>query len=430
MLGNALHIALREIRRNLMRAFLTVLGVIIGVAAVITMVTLGQGTTQAVKNQISNLGSNLVMLRPGMGFGPRSSSAGVPNFTRRDAEALREQVYGIAAIAPVKSTNLSTIYRQKARSTGVTGSTPEYFGINNWKLAEGRFFDDADVRDGAAVCVIGDTVKQELFGPEDPLGKLIRIGASSSSTSKSSTASSSSSSTASSTTPYSSSFQVIGVLAAKGQVGMGNQDDTIIVPLTAIQRRLTGRTSSRDISQIAISAKDGADSDRLIADITTVMRIRRGLGRNEETNFNVFDTRQIAETLSSSTQMMTMLLAAVAGVSLLVGGIGIMNIMLVSVTERTREIGIRLAIGARAREVLLQFLVEAITLSCIGGITGIVIAFGLCYGLAKVIQVPFLFDLRINVIAFLFSAAVGIVFGFAPARRAAALDPIEALRHE
>lgn len=417
MLGNAFHIALREIRRNLMRAFLTVLGVIIGVAAVITMVTLGQGTTQAVKNQISNLGSNLVMLRPGMGFGPRSSSAGVPNFTERDVDTLREQVYGIAEIAPVKSTNLSTIYRQNARSTNVTGSTLEYFGINNWKLAKGQLFDESDLRDGAAVCVIGDTVKQELFGSEDPIGKLIRIGVNSSSNSTS-------------TDSYSASFQVIGVLAAKGQVGMGNQDDTIIVPLTAIQRRLTGRTSSRDISQIAISAKEGADSDRLIADITSIMRDRRNLARNEENNFNVFDTRQIAETLSASTKMMTTLLAAVAGVSLLVGGIGIMNIMLVSVTERTREIGIRLAIGARAREVLLQFLVEAITLSCIGGITGIVLAFGLCFGLAKLIQVPFEFDLRINVIAFLFSAAVGIVFGFAPARRAAALDPIDALRHE
>ena len=225
-------------------------------------------------------------------------------------------------------------------------------------------------------------------------------------------------------------MQVIGVLAAKGQIGMGNQDDIIIMPLTALQRRLTGRTSSRDVSQIAISAREGSDSDRLVSDITTLMRARRNLDRNKDNDFNVFDTRQIAETLSASTQMMTTLLAAVAGVSLLVGGIGIMNIMLVSVTERTREIGIRLAIGARAREVLLQFLVEAVTLSCIGGLVGIAVAFGLCVGIAQIIQVPFIFDLRINVIAFLFSAAVGIAFGYAPARRAAALDPIDALRHE
>jgi putative ABC transport system permease protein len=421
MLGNAFHIAVREIRRNLMRAFLTVLGVIIGVAAVVTMVTLGQGTTQAVKNQISSLGSNLVMLRPGQGFGPRASSAGVPNFTEADVEALRGQVFGIAAIAPVTSSNLSTIYRQNARSTSITGTTPPYFSINNWTLASGRFFDETDLRTGAAVCVIGDTVKTELFGSEDPIGRLIRIGKS---------ATSSSSTSSEKETPYSSSFQVIGVLAPKGQAGMGNRDDTIIVPITALQRRLTGRTSSRDISQIAISAEDGANSERLVSDITSLMRSRRNLDRNEDNDFNVFDTREIAETLSASTKMMTMLLAAVAGVSLLVGGIGIMNIMLVSVTERTREIGIRLAIGARAREVLLQFLVEATTLSCIGGITGIAIAFLLCFGLSKLIQVPFLFDLRINIIAFLFSAAVGIVFGFAPARRAAALDPIDALRHE
>ncbi len=422
MLGNAFHIALREIRRNLMRAFLTVLGVIIGVAAVITMVTLGQGTTQAVKNQISSLGSNLVMLRPGMGFGPRSSSSGVPNFTRADVEALQSQIDGIAAIAPVSSSSLSTIYRQNARSTSITGTTPAYFGINNWKLAEGRFFDQADLRNGAAVCVIGDTVKTELFGSENPVGKLIRIGKPASS--------SSSGGNSTSGTPYSSSFQVIGVLAAKGQSGMGNQDDTIVAPLSALQRRLTGRTSSRDISQITISAEEGANSDRLVSDITSLMRARRNLDRNEDNDFNVFDTRQIAETLSASTRMMTMLLAAVAGVSLLVGGIGIMNIMLVSVTERTREIGIRLAIGARAREVLLQFLVEAITLSCVGGLVGIVVAFGLCVSLSGLIQVPFLFDLRINLIAFFFSAAIGILFGFAPARRAASLDPIDALRHE
>ena len=404
MIWNAFAIALREIRRNLMRAFLTVLGVIIGVAAVITMVTLGQGTTQAVKNQISSLGSNLLMLRPGSGFGPRSASAGVPNFTEPDAQALREQIPGIAAVAPVRSMTLSTIYLQNARSTSITGTTPDYFPINKWTISEGRLFNESDYRSGRAVCVIGATVRRELFGNADPLGAKIRVGK--------------------------ASMEVIGLLAAKGQMGMGDQDDTIIVPLSSLQRRLLGRTSARDISQITISAEDNTNSDVITAEITSLMRQRRNLQPNENNNFSVMDTRQIAETLSSSTRVMTTLLAAVAGVSLLVGGIGIMNIMLVSVTERTREIGIRLAIGARAREVLLQFLVEAITLSCIGGVVGIAIALGLCYGLASLIQVPFLFNAQINVIAFFFSAAVGVLFGFTPARRAARLDPIEALRHE
>jgi putative ABC transport system permease protein len=404
MIWNAFLIALREIRRNLTRAFLTVLGIIIGVGAVITMVTLGQATTQAVKNRISALGSNLLMLRPGMGFGPRASSAGVPNFTEDDADALAEQVPGIAAVAPVGSASLATIYLQNARRTSITGTTPAYFDINKWTLADGRLFDTTDLRAGRAVAVIGSTVRREFFGEGNPLGAKIRVGK--------------------------ASVEIIGLLASKGQAGMGDQDDTIIVPLSTLHRRLTGKTSSRDISQITISAEDGANSMQLIQEINELMRRRRNLQGNEEDNFNVFDTRQIAETLSSSTRMMTSLLTAVAGVSLLVGGIGIMNIMLVSVTERTREIGIRLAIGARAREVLLQFLVEAITLSLVGGIVGMLLAFGLCAGLALVIEVPFVFNAQINLLAFLFSAAVGIIFGFTPARRAARLDPIDALRHE
>lgn len=404
MIWNAFSIAVREIRRNLSRAFLTVLGVIIGVSAVITMVTLGNGATTAVRAQISSLGSNLLMLRPGVGFGPRSASAGVPNFTSEDAAILSEQVYGVASLAPIRSASLSTIYGNKARSTSVTGSVPAFFDINRWKLAEGRLFTDEDMKTGAAVCVIGSTVRRELFGDADPIGMKIRIGQ--------------------------SGCEVIGVLASKGQAGMGDQDDTLIVPLSTLQRRLLGKTTSHDITQISISAEDGVDSNALISDITAVMRERRNLTSSQDNNFNVFDTRQIADTLSSSTQMMTMLLAAVAGVSLVVGGIGIMNIMLVSVTERTREIGIRLAIGATAGEVRLQFLVEAITLSCVGGLIGIALALGLCYGLGSLIQVPVELDLSINVIAFSFSAIVGILFGFTPAKRAAQLDPINALRHE
>ncbi|MFA6960298.1 MAG: ABC transporter permease [Opitutaceae bacterium] len=404
MIWNAFLIALREIRRNLTRAFLTVLGVIIGVSAVITMVTLGQGATEAVRAQIANLGSNLVMVRPGAGFGPRASSAGVPLFTEKDVSVIRDQVAGIAAVAPVRNTSLSTIYLQNARSTSTVGSTPDYFQINRWSLADGRFFTETEYKSGAAVAVIGNTVRKELFGDDNPVGAKIRLGK--------------------------ASVEVIGLLATKGQAGMGDQDDTIIVPLTSLQRRMIGKTSSRDIGMINISADDGTDSTALIADLNSLLRQRRNLQPNQDNNFSVMDTRQIADTLSSSTKVMTMLLAAVAGVSLVVGGIGIMNIMLVSVTERTREIGIRLAIGATAREVLLQFLVEAVTLSCIGGLVGLVLALALCAVIAPLIGVSFTFNPQINTIAFLFSAAVGVIFGFAPARRAARLDPIDALRHE
>ena len=404
MIWNAFAIALREISRNLTRAFLTVLGIFIGVAAIITMVTLGQGATLAVKAQISSLGSNLLTLRPGAGFGSRGSSAGVPNFTEKDAAILGEQIAAIAAITPVRTAALSTIYQSNARISTITGTTPVYFQINKWTLADGRLFTEADVRSGSAVCVIGKTVRVELFGTENPVGASIRIGR--------------------------ASFEVIGLLASKGQAGMGDQDDTIIMPLSSLQRRLIGKTSEHSINQISISAQEGAESLALIRDITEVMRIRRNLHSNQDNDFNIFDTRQIAETLGSTTQLMTMLLAAVAAVSLLVGGIGIMNIMLVSVTERTREIGIRLAIGATAGEVLLQFLIEAVTLSCIGGLLGIFLAFALCYVLAQVIKVPFNFNAQINVVAFAFSAIVGVLFGYMPARRAAKLNPIDALRHE
>ena len=404
MIWNAFVIALREIARNVTRSFLTVLGVFIGVAAIITMVTLGQGATLAVKAQISNLGSNLMLLRPGAGFGFRPASGGVPNFSAEDAEIIGEQIDGVAAIAPIRSAAMSTIYLHTARTTSVIGTTPVYFEITKWIITEGRFFNEVDLRSGGAVCVIGETVRRELFDGGNPIGAKIRIGK--------------------------ASCEVIGLLKSKGSAGMADEDDTILVPLSTLQRRLVGKASSHDITQIVISGKDGISGDAVIADINLLMRQRRNLQPNQDNNFSVFDTRQIAEALGSTTQLMTTLLTAVAGVSLLVGGIGIMNIMLVSVTERTREIGIRLAIGAMGGEVLLQFLIEAVTLSCIGGLLGVLLALGLCAGLAQLIHVPFNFNLQINVIAFLFSAAVGVAFGYAPARRAARLNPIDALRHE
>ncbi len=402
MLFNALLIAIREIRRNLMRSFLTVIGIVIGVAAVITIVTLGRGTTETVRQQISRMGNNLLVVRPGQGWG----SSGAPQFSMQDVEAIRDQVPGIASVAPFVSNNSPIIYQDRNRTYDVQGTTPNYFVIANWKVGTGRFFTDAEVTESAPVCVIGETIRKELFGEGvDPVGSKVRV--------------------------KSLTLEVIGVTAAKGQGGFSDDlDDNLITPYTTVIHRLSGRQGGRNFNQVMISGQKDYPTANIVADVAALMRERRRISASEEDNFNVFDSQQLAEVMSSSTKTMTTLLGCVAAVSLLVGGIGIMNIMLVSVTERTREIGIRLAIGARAREVLLQFLVEAVTLSCVGGLAGIALAYGCCYFIAGMIGVPFLFDPKISMVAFVFSAVIGILFGFMPARRAASLDPIDALRHE
>jgi len=402
MWWNALLLALREIRRNLLRSFLTILGIVIGVSAVITMVTLGRGATQAVSDQISSLGSNLLMVRPGQRLGPGGGGFGAPPFKEADGVAIATQIGGVRAVAPQVTSTVTVVYGANNWSTSATGSSANYFDISNWTLAGGRIFDAAEERAGAAVCVIGATVRRELFGGADPLGQSIRV--------------------------KQFSCVVIGLLAAKGQGAMGmDQDDTIVLPLRTVQRRVTGNLNVRTL---LVSMEDGADSTQVQAAVTELLRERRKLSAADIDNFNVLDTRQIADTMSSTTRVMTTLLGAVAAVSLLVGGIGIMNIMLVSVTERTREIGLRLAIGALEYEVLLQFLIEAVVLASLGGLIGVLIATIASFVLAQVMQVPYLFQPGINLVSFLFSAGIGVLFGYFPARRAARLDPIEALRHE
>jgi putative ABC transport system permease protein len=402
MLLNALLLALREIRRNLMRSFLTVLGIVIGVAAVITMVTLGNGATRMVSDQISSLGSNLLMMRPGQRLGPGRDSAGAANFKLADVDAISQQISGLQAVAPVVGNAVTLVAGTQNWSSTVSGTTNAYLIAGNWKLAGGRAFTDDEERAGKAVCIIGNTVRKELFGAQSPLGNAIRV--------------------------KTFDCEVIGVLAAKGQGAMGmDQDDTVLMPLRTAQRRLTG---SLEVSSLMISLRDGVSSSQAMAQIRSLMRERRKLADNADDDFNLMDTKQIAETLSGTIGTLTALLGAVAAVSLLVGGIGIMNIMLVSVTERTREIGIRLAIGALENEVLLQFLIEAVVLSALGGLLGITLAFFACLGLSGVMNMPFLFNPPINLTAFVFSAAIGVIFGYVPARRAARLDPIEALRHE
>lgn len=404
MLISVFLLALRSVQRNVLRSFLTILGIVIGVSAVITMVTLGNGATQAIQTQISSLGINLLMVRPGQRTGPGGGGGGVPQFTEADAEAIAAQIGGVAAVAPEGRASVTVIANGRNWATSVTGSTEEWFATGNWKLAGGRFFDFEEQQAGAAVCVIGETVRREIYGGtagQTGLGAQLRV--------------------------KQFSCSVIGILAAKGQGGLGDQDDVVVVPLHTLQRRVTG---GRKVSTLLVSMEEASDSGPLKASLRQLLRERRKLADGDDDNFNIFDTQQLAETLSGTMGVMTTLLGAVAAVSLLVGGIGIMNIMLVSVTERTREIGLRLAIGALEKEVLMQFLIEAVVLSALGGVIGIVIATAASYGLSIVMGVPYVFDLSINLLSLLFSAAIGVVFGYFPARRAARMDPIEALRHE
>ena len=401
MLLNTLLLALRSIRRNLMRSFLTILGIVIGVSAVITMVTLGNGATLAVQNQISSLGTNLLQVRPGQRMGP-GGGGGAAAFKETDAEAIATQIGGIVAVAPEARSGATVVANGRNWTSSVIGSTNAWLLTGNWKLGQGREFSDDELRAGAAVCLIGETVRRELFGTTDAVGAQLRV--------------------------KQVSCTVIGLLASKGQGAFGNdQDDMVLVPIKTLQRRITGNTR---VNTLLVSMMDGSDSNRVKASLTQLLRERRKLAESDEDNFNVLDTKQLAETMSGTTKVLTMLLGAVAAVSLLVGGIGIMNIMLVSVTERTREIGLRLAIGALEREVLLQFLIEAVVLAALGGLIGIVLATIASIVLAGVMDVPYLFNPGVNLLSFVFSAGIGVLFGYFPARRAARMDPIDALRHE
>jgi putative ABC transport system permease protein len=401
MLWDTLILAMREIRRHVLRSLLTILGIVIGVASVIIMVTLGSGATVQVTEQIASLGSNLLMVSPGKRMGPGRDSTASP-FKLADAEAIARDISSLEAVAPSASQGATAIYGNENWSTTITGTDNQYLKVRNWSIESGREFTDGELRSGGAVCIIGDTIREELFGQQDPMGKRIRLGK--------------------------LSFQIIGLLKAKGQSTMGtDQDDIVLIPIRALQRRITG---NKDINLIQVSVSDGASTEKVQKDIESLMRERRHISSNEDDDFQVMDMKEIASMLTGTTQVLTALLSAVAAVSLLVGGIGIMNIMLVSVTERTREIGIRLAIGALEREVLLQFLVEAVVLSSLGGLFGIILGLSACLGLKDVLQVPFVFSPGIVILAFLFSAAVGVIFGYFPALKAAGLDPIEALRHE
>jgi len=401
MLWNALLLAMRSIRRNVMRSFLTTLGIVIGVASVIIMVNLGSGATLQVKQQIESLGSNLLFMRPGqrLGHGQRTAA---PPFEMADADAIAREVPGVAAVAPISSQAMTAIYGNENWATTVNGSDSRYFTVGNWELDHGRYFNSSELQGGKSVCVIGETTREKLFGAQDPVGSSIRL--------------------------KKISCEVIGLLKSKGQsAGGSDQDDTIVMPMRTFWRRIAG---DRDVQRIHISARDGVSTTQVVKNVEDLMRERRNISHGKEDDFSVMDLQEITKTITGTTQVLTALLGAVAAVSLLVGGIGIMNIMLVSVTERTREIGIRLAIGALERDVLTQFLVEAVVLSSFGGIFGIALALTTSWFVAGALGIPYVVEPGMMLFAFLFSMIIGVAFGYFPARKAARLDPIDALRHE
>ena len=402
MIAEAFRLAARSIIRNKLRSFLTILGIVIGVAAVIAMVTVGQGSSKQVSASVEAMGSDVLVLRPGRReFGPPGAGGRARPFTLRDAEALA-LLPEVGALAPIVTSSQTVIAGNANVATQITGSTPDWLGVTNWSLAAGRNFTPAEDNAGLAVCLLGQTVRQTLFGDADPVGQTVRI--------------------------KSIACQVVGLLAPKGAGSFGqDQDDVVAMPIRLLQRRLAGDT---DVSTIQIKVAGGVSVQEASSAIQQVMRERRRLSIDKDDDFSLTDMKEIATMLNSVNSVLSGLLSSVAAVSLLVGGIGIMNIMLVSVTERTREIGIRLAVGASARQVLTQFLVESVALSLLGGIIGILVGLAMAGVASRFMAIPFVADPMVILGAFGFSALVGVIFGYFPARRAARMDPIEALRHQ
>ena len=391
MLLNALLIAIKEIRRNILRSILTILGIVIGVASVIAMVMIGDGTTANVTANIEKLGSNMLNVRVGQEKrgAPRDDNSAKP-FKIEDITAIKNEVANLKGVTAENSSMANVVFGNKSNSSLIVGTTNDYFIIKDWEVEQGRIFEEGELSSGKSVCILGTTVVKNLFGDENPIGATIRI--------------------------KNFPCSVIGVLASKGASSFGrDQDEVVITPLKMYQRKIQGNL---DVSTIIVSVME----EKYIEDA------KEQIG--EADNFHIRDMKDILNTMTSTTKMLTYLLGSIAAISLLVGGIGIMNIMLVSVTERTREIGIRLAIGAMQSEVLLQFLIEAIVLSTWGGIIGIFLGLGVGYGVVQIFELPYIINTQIILISFIFSTLIGVVFGYFPARKAARLNPIDALRYE
>jgi putative ABC transport system permease protein len=399
-----LRIALRALARNKLRAFLTMLGIIIGVGAVIAMVAIGEGAKSTIRAQIASLGTNVLIVLPGSNSqgGVRFGTGNVNTLVDADARAMVQELRSVSFASPVLRRPEQVIAGNLNWGTLAQGVAPEFQQIRDWQVAEGRFLHEGDMDSAAKVAVIGQTVATQLFGNDNPVDAVVRI--------------------------RNIPFRVVGLLVAKGQTGQGtDQDDTVMIPYTTMQKRLMRITWVQSIVVKAVSAERVQEAQE---QISSLLRQRHRIGQDREDDFNVRNLSDIAEAASTTARVMAVLLGSVASISLLVGGIGIMNIMLVSVTERTREIGIRMAVGARSRDIMLQFLVEAVVMAATGGLIGIFLGIGSSEVLKQWAQWPTLISPTIVAIAFLFSGAVGVFFGFYPAKKAANLDPIEALRYE
>lgn len=400
-------ISLRAIRVNKMRSALTMLGIIIGVGAVIAMLAVGTGASERISQQIASIGSNLIIILPGSttSGGMRMGMGSQPTLTRDDAEAILRECSAVKNVAPVLNGAAQVVFGNQNWSTAVYGTTPSMLAIRDWPLASGRSFTEQDVRSATKVCLLGQTVVQNLFGNMDPVGQVIRI--------------------------KNVPFTVVGILDAKGQSPQGqDQDDTIYIPVTTAQKKIFGTPFPGMVRTIMVQGRSTEDLDAAEKQITELLKQRHRIGPKKDNDFTVRNLTQIMQAAEQSTKVMTLLLGAIASVSLLVGGIGIMNIMLVSVTERTREIGIRMAVGAKTWDIRLQFIIEALTLSLIGGIIGIISGISgseiisAVAGWSTIVSLPSIF------LAFGFSGLVGIFFGFYPAYKASLLNPIDALRYE
>jgi putative ABC transport system permease protein len=408
--GDSLHAALIAIRVNLLRSVLTALGIIIGVGAVIIMISVGAGAQKQVDDLIKTLGSNLVLVLPGTttASGARGARGSRPTITVDDATAIQNEVPTVNVVAPMVRGSGQLIFGNKNWSSSILGVTPEYQEAQEWKIKDGRWFNDQETRAAAKVALVGETIIENLFEHgENPIGQVIRIKR----------------------VP----FTIVGTLIAKGETPRGtDMDDTVFVPLSTAKKRLVGgrRLSGKLVNVLYVKSVSAAAVDDTIRDMTNLLRQRHRIRPGQNDDFFVRNLSSILEARASSTRVMTFLLAAVASISLIVGGIGIMNIMLVSVTERTREIGLRMALGARSRDILLQFLIEAVTLSLIGGIIGVALGLGGILGMASLGDWPTIIRPESIFLAFGFAAVVGIFFGYYPARKAARLDPIDALRYE